>query len=405
MPEAIQIAPNVRWVGMNDRTTDLFEGLWPISREGVTYNAYLVDGGERKALIDLAKGFKTDELLRNLEPFGGPAALDYVVVNHMEPDHTGALATIFGLAPKATVLCTEKARAMLASFYGIRDRVRAVKDGETVSLGRTNLQFFEAPFLHWPETMVTYEPESKALFPCDAFGSFGAFSGSIFDDGQDSLEFFEREALRYYANIVAKYSRMVLKAVEKLALLPVKIVAPSHGLIWRRDPARIIGLYKAWASYALPGEGGNVPGEPRVTVVYGSMYGNTAACAGAIAKGARAAGVPVETFDASRTHASYILPALWRSRGIAVGSPAYDGHLFPAVASVLSLAAQKGIVGRKAAFCGSYAWNGGAEAEFKREAEAMKWDLLGSLAFPGAPSPETLAAGEAMGAALARAIA
>jgi glyoxylase-like metal-dependent hydrolase (beta-lactamase superfamily II) len=262
---AIEIRPGIYWIGVNDRTTDLFEGLWPITQEGVSYNAYLVNG-EQKALIDLAKGFKTDEFLQQIAEVVDPTALDYIVINHMEPDHTGILSILRRIAPRATILCSEKAQGMLAGFYQIADGVRVVADGEVVSLGSHTLQFFSTPFVHWPETMMTYEPAHKVLFSCDAFGGYGALQGALFDDECTDPAFYEREALRYYVNIVAVFSRPVLKAIERLGSLPVEVIAPSHGLVWRRDPGRIVELYRRWAGYATG------PGDLGVTLLYGGAH-------------------------------------------------------------------------------------------------------------------------------------
>jgi anaerobic nitric oxide reductase flavorubredoxin len=397
MSEAIEISPNIYWIGVNDRTTDLFEGIWPITREGVTYNTYLVNG-EKKALIDLTKILKGEELLRRVDSLIDVAALDYIVINHVEPDHTGVLKLFQRLAPRATLICTEKARGMLESFYGAGNRVQVVRDGETLSLGNIDLKFFETPFVHWPETMMTYEPLSQVLFSCDAFGSYGTFEGTIFDDERASVEFYEREALRYYTNIVAKFSRMVLRAIDKLTAVPIKIIAPSHGLVWRTRPTRIVELYKKWADYALG------PTEPEVTLMYASMYGNTETMMNVVAHGIAGTGTPVQIFDVTHTHVSYILPSLWTRRGVVVGAPTYEGHLFPTMAAVLAVADQKRIVNKKAAYFGSYGWHGGAQAAFQKMVEPLKWDVVETLTFVGSPTREKLKAGEALGARFAQAL-
>ena len=167
----IEIKPDVYWIGVNDRTTDLFEGLWPITQEGVSYNAYLIND-EKTAIIDLAKAFKTDEFFDQVDQVTDISQLDYVVVNHMEPDHSGILRTLRRMAPQATILGTEKTRAMLESFYGITEPVEVVQDGDTLSLGQHTLKFVYTPFVHWPETMMTYETTEQILFACDAFGSY-----------------------------------------------------------------------------------------------------------------------------------------------------------------------------------------------------------------------------------------
>jgi len=394
---ATEMRPGIYWIGVNDRTTDLFEGLWPIAQEGVSYNSYLV-AGEQKALVDLVKGTKTDEFLAHVAEVVDPADLDYIVINHVEPDHTGILRTLHRVAPRAVILTTQKAVGMLASFYQIDDRVRAVEDGETISLGSHTLQFFSTPFVHWPETMMTYETTQKVLFSCDGFGGYGALRGALFDDQCTDHAFYERESLRYYVNIVASFSRPVLKAIERLADLPVEVIAPSHGLVWRQDPGRIVALYRKWAGYAS-GEP-----EPGVTMLYASMYGNTERMMNAIAQGVSQADVPLEIFDVTRAHVSYILPSLWVRRGVIVGAPTYEGGLFPPMAHVLDVAARKRVFGRKVAYFGSYGWGGGGQQEFSRLAQSLKWEMVDSLPFPGGPTSEDLDKGVELGVRLAQAL-
>jgi anaerobic nitric oxide reductase flavorubredoxin len=393
----VEIKPNIHWIGVNDRTTDLFEGLWPITQEGVSYNAYLIDD-EKKAIIDLAKALKTDEFFGQIDQIVDVSQLDYVVVNHMEPDHSGVLNTLRRIAPQVTILGTEKTRAMLESFYGITKGVQVVQDGETLSLGRHTLQFVYTPFVHWPETMMTYETGEQILFSCDAFGSYGALRGAIFDDECTDPAFYEREALRYYVNIVAVFSRPVLKAIDKLADVPVSVIAPSHGLIWRKNPGHVVALYKKWAEYATG------PTEVGVTLVYGSMYGNTEKMMNAVAQGVSEAGVPVSIFDVTHTHVSYILPSLWTQRGVIVGAPTYEGSLFPPMVQVLEMAAAKKIQNKKVARFGSYGWSGGAQRRFESLIEPLKWELSDSFEFVGSPTEEDLRRGEKLGAQFARLI-
>jgi anaerobic nitric oxide reductase flavorubredoxin len=397
MSEAVEITPGIYWIGVNDRTTDLFEGMWPITREGVSYNSYLVKD-EKLAVIDLAKAMKGEDFLRQIGGIADVAALDYVILNHMEPDHTGILNQVQRLAPRATFVCTEKARALLGTFYGITERIHVVKDGETLSLGRHELKFFETPLLHWPETMMTWVTPGQILFSCDAFGGFGALEAAIFDDQYESVEYYEREALRYYSNIIAKYGRMVLRAIDKLSALPVAIVAPAHGLVWRRHPERIIGLYKEWAGYSL------APAKPEITLLYATMYGATETMMNAVASGIAGAGVPLQIFDVTHTHVSYLLPALYSRNGVVVGAPTYEGHLFPVMASVLEMSDLKRLASKKAAYFGSYGWGGGGQAAFQKLVEPLQWEVLDTLAFPGNPTAEVLRQGEAFGAKFAQAI-
>lgn len=391
----VQLGPNVYWIGVNDRTTDLFEGLWPITQEGVSYNAYLIDD-EKKAVVDLSKALKTDEFFDQIDQVADISRLDYVVINHLEPDHSGVLRTLRRMVPQVTILCTEKARAMLKAFYGITEGVQVVQDGETLSLGKHTLKFVHTPFVHWPETMMTYEVSQRILFSCDAFGSYGAFRGGIFDDECTDPAFYEREALRYYVNIVAIFSRPVLRAIEKLADVPLSIIAPSHGLVWRERPQHIVELYKKWAEYAAG------PTEPGITFLYGSMYGNTEKMMNAVAQGISMEGVPLTIFDVTRTHVSYIMPSLWTQRGVMIGAPTYEGSLFPPMTQVLEVATTKRINNKQVARFGSYGWSGGAQRHLERLLEPLKWELVDSFEFQGGPTDDELRRGEEFGERFAR---
>jgi anaerobic nitric oxide reductase flavorubredoxin len=394
---SIAIKPDIYWIGVNDRTTDLFEGLWPITQEGISYNTYLIND-EKKAVVDLAKALKTDEFFDHIAEIVALSAIDYVVINHMEPDHTGVLRTLKRIAPGATILGSQKTKELLESFYGITENVRVVQDGETLSLGKRTLQFFSTPFVHWPETMMTYETSQRILFSCDGFGGYGALHGAIFDDEYPDLDFYQKEALRYYVTVVAKFSRPVLQAIAKLANVPVEIIAPSHGLIWRKHPQLIVDLYKKWSEYAT----GQT--EAGITLIYGSMYGNTETMMNAVAQGISRMGVPLEIFDAARTQVSYILPSLWTKAGVMVGAPTYESTLFPPVAQVLEMAALKRVLNKKVAMFGSYGWSGGALRHLKQIVEPIKWELVDSFEFAGGPTEEDLRKGEEFGARFAEVI-
>ncbi len=393
----IEVKPDVYWIGVNDRTSDLFEGMWPITQEGISYNTYLIDD-EKKAIVDLTRSLKSDEFLDQIHQIVDLSQLDYVIINHMEPDHSGVVRTLRRIVPDVTILSTKKAKDMLEAFYGVTEHVQVVGDGDTLSLGECTLRFFDTPFVHWPETMMTYLEEEEILFSCDAFGGYGALRGGIFDDQCTDLGFYEKEALRYYVNIVSVFSRPVLQAIAKLEGLPVSTIAPSHGLIWRENPERIVELYRKWAQYA------SEPGEPGVTLVYGTMYGNTEEMMNAVAQGISSEGVSVDIFDATRAHVSYILPSLWTKRGVMVGAPTYEGGLFPPVAQVLSMASTKRIRNKIATHFGSYGWSGGAQREFESFVDQLKWEITDPFEFNGGPTDEDLRHGEAFGAEFGRTI-
>jgi anaerobic nitric oxide reductase flavorubredoxin len=394
---AIEIKAGIFWIGVNDRTTDLFEGLWPISREGVSYNSYLIKD-EKTAIIDLAKSFESDYFFKQLADIADIAKLDYLVINHMEPDHTGMINTLIQLAPDITILTTPKAKTMLGDYYQITKNIREVQDREELSLGKKKLQFFHIPFVHWPETMATYEKSEKILFSCDAFGGYGALTGAIFDDQCTNQDFYLKESLRYFVNIIAKFTTPVLKAIDKLKAVPIDIIAPSHGLVWRKNPRLIIELYKKWAEYPAGGQ------EKGITLIWGSMYGNTELMMNAVAQGISAENVPLTIFDAARTDVSYILPSLWTNAGVVIGAPTYEASLFPPVAHVLDMAVIKRIKNKKAAMFGSYGWSRGALSEIKRIIEPAGWELAMDFEFAGGPDREELNKGEAFGAGFAKLI-
>jgi anaerobic nitric oxide reductase flavorubredoxin len=391
---AVQIKPDVYWIGVNDRITDLFEGLWPISNEGVSYNSYLIND-EKIAIIDLIKSFKGDEYFAQIDELIDVSKIDYIIVNHMEPDHSGLLRTLRRISPHVTLIGSEKTKKMLGDFFSIRENVHVVRDGDTLSLGQHTLQFFMTPFLHWPETMMTYEPSNRILFSCDAFGGYGAIRGAIFDDECKSPDFYQNEALRYYVNIVANYSARVLSAIEKLSDISVDVIAPSHGLIWRKNTSQIVNMYKKWAEYA------SGKSEPGITLIYGSMYGNTEVVMNAVAQGISRVGIPVEIFDAARTHVSYILPSLWTKRGVMIGAPTYEVSLFPPMADVLSMAVKKRITNKTAGYFGSFGWSGGALREMKRIIEPLKWNLIDTFEFVGSPTKTDIKKSEEFGAQFA----
>lgn len=393
----IKLAEDIFWVGVNDRTTDLFEGLWPIDNTGISYNSYAIKD-EKNILIDLAKAFKTDDFLNQIAGIFPPSSIDYIVLNHMEPDHTGVIRTLRMLAPKAEIICAPKAVQMLSDYYGIREGIRQVGDGETLDIGSRKLSFHHVPFVHWPETMVTYDTKTKVLFSCDAFGGYGALQGALFDDECLNLDYYEKESLRYYANIVAKFATPVKNAIKKLGGLEVGCIAPSHGLVWRKSPSRIIDLYARWADYSASG------GEKGVTLLYGTMYGNTEIMMNAVAEGIAAEGITPEIFDVARTHTSYMLPALLANKGVVVGAPTYEASLFPYMTIILEKAALKNIKNKKAVYFGSYGWSKGALKKTLEITEPLGWEFLETLEFAGGADGDTIARGYELGRRIAGAV-
>ena len=394
--QPIEIKHGIFYVGVNDEKTELFDGLWPIKNEGVAYNSYLIKDN-KIAVIELSKDVTTADYFNKLQSVVDPTSIDYVVINHMEPDHTGAMEEMRRLNPRVTLVGTEKTKTMLASFYGITENIQVVNEGETINLGNHTLQFYSTPNVHWPETMMTYETSQKVLFSCDGFGGFGKLGNGIFDDTCQNLDWYEQEAIRYFSNIVVSFSKPVLMAIAKLANLPIDMVAPSHGLIWRKNPQRIIQLYEKWSKY-------REAAEPGITFLVGSVYHFTEKMAQAVEEGMKKTGIMVNKFNVSTTNISYMLPSLISQQGVAVGAPTYEGRLYPAMTQALDMAAFKHLSKKKALYFGSFGWGGGALRQLTEKLETMKWKLEDSLEFIGRPTAETLQRGKEMGEKFARMI-
>ena len=384
------------------RTDDLFEGIWPIP-DGVSLNSYVVKG-DKTALIDLVRdwGGAVEALESGLSQAGVKLAdVDYLVLNHLEPDHTGWLAEFRRANPRVEILTTAKGAALVESFYKIKDGIRAVKTGDQLELGRgLVLKFVEAPNVHWPETMVSYEPSTGTLFSCDAFGGYGMLGDRVFDDQFTEAEHrrFEAESLRYYANIVASFGLFVKKAVDKLAGFEVKAVAPSHGIVWRRDPKRIVERYLKYARYLEEGR------DKEVCVVWGSMYGNTEKGLKAVLAGLEDEGVPYTMHRVPNEDVSYVLADAYRSEGILVAMPTYEYKMFPPMAHVLDMFERKHVWGRSALRIGSWGWIGGAKKEYEEAIAPLKWNCVEPVEWAGAPGPETLELLRERGRELARAV-
>jgi len=366
MDKPISINDKVYWVGINDRETDLFEAHWPLPR-GVSYNAYLIND-DKVALVDTVKSyFQTDYLDKIRAIIGTDRKVDYLIINHMEPDHSGAIKELKEVYPEITIVGNKKTMSFLEGFYGVSDNLKIIKDGETLDLGDYKLKFYLTPMVHWPETMMTYEQTEGILFSGDAFGGFGTLDGGIFDD-ELNVEFYEDETLRYFSNIVAKYSRMVQRAIKKLSGLDINIVASTHGPIWRENPEEIINDYQKWSSYGT---------EKGVVVVYGSMYQNTKKMAEEIARALAENGIEkIILHDASRTHASFMIRDIWKYEGFIIGSCTYNTDLFPPVEELINFLENIKIQNHTLGVFGSYSWSGGAVKRLEEFAENVKCELV-----------------------------
>jgi flavorubredoxin len=341
-----EIINGIYYVGVNDRTTALFEGLWPIPM-GVTYNSYVVKGSEKVVLIDGVAIGECEKLRDNIIAQIGTQAPDYIVINHMEPDHSGFLKVIRSFFPDITIVGNAKTVEMIAGYYGITDNVLKVADGDTIDLGGISLTFRITPMVHWPETMMTYVAERNTLFSGDAFGCYGALCGGVVDAEMDVEPYFP-EMERYYANIVGKYGVFVQKALAKLSSLKFDYICPTHGPVWHDEIPKVVGLYDKLSRYEA---------ENGVVIVYGSMYGNTAEMAEVIAERLAENGVKkIRVHDASRSHLSYILADIFRFRGLIIGGPTYSNTLYPPVEALVQAIKTREVKNRVIATFGSYTW-------------------------------------------------
>ena len=317
--KSICISNNIHYVGVNDRKKHLFENNWPLPY-GVSYNSYLIKD-TKSALIDTIEYGSNDNYLNNIERILEGSPLDYLIVNHMEPDHSSMIECVLRRFPDVKIVGNAQTHKILKLYFNIPDSsLLVVKDGEVLDLGEHKLSFHFIPWVHWPETMVTYDQTTCTLFSCDAFGGFGTLDGSIFDDENDFEGHYKTEMLRYYSNIVGKYSNMVQKAFAKLQGVEIKMIAPSHGLVWRGNPGRVLELYSKWCNWES---------EKGVVIAYASMYGNTEQMADLIGAKLGAKGIPVRTHDVSKSHVSYMLADIWKTKGLILGTCAYNIQMHP----------------------------------------------------------------------------
>lgn len=361
----VKLAENIFYLGVNDRRTHLFENLWPIPN-GVSYNSYLIVD-EKIALIDTVERTFIDDYLDQIELLTNGKKVDYLIINHMEPDHSGALKAVVAKYPEITLVGNKKTFDMVANYYKITENMLEVYDDSELPLGKHRLSFATIPMVHWPETMVTFENTNKILFTGDAFGSFGTLDGGIFDD-EINLSFYEEELMRYFTNIVGKYCPHTQRALKKVQTLDVKMLAATHGPIWRGDLSYILNRYEKWSTYTT---------DPGAVIVYGSMYGNTAKMADVIARQLAVRGVKnIRVYDASKTHASYIISDIFKYKGFIVGSAAYNNELFPSVENLVTKIEHYGIKDHLLGIFGSFGWNGGGVKNLQKFAENIKWELV-----------------------------
>lgn len=366
----IQISNNIFYVGVNDRKKSLFENNWPLPN-GVAYNSYII-ADEHTALIDTIEYGSNGGYLSEIAEAIGGRPLEYLIINHMEPDHSSMVNEVIKVYPDIKIVANARTFKILESYYPLpAERLLEVSDGSQLDLGCHKLTFVLTPWVHWPETMMTYDQTDKILFSCDAFGSFGTLDGGIFDDETDFDLYYESEMRRYYSNIVGKWSNMVQKAFAKLEGVPVKMICPSHGPVWRENPSKVLALYDRWSKHEA---------EKGVVIAYASMYGNTGKMADYVARLIAEKGIRhIRVFDVSKTHPSFILSEIWKYNGLILGSCAYNTGMHPMMALLTHEIAVSEPKNKVLGIFGASSWNGAGAKALLEAAEKAKMTVTGNV--------------------------
>ncbi|MDD7318777.1 MAG: FprA family A-type flavoprotein [Prevotella sp.] len=396
-----EIKSKIYYVGVNDRNKNLFEGLWPLP-DGVSYNSYLIDD-EKVCVIDTVDMAFFAQFIENIREVLGDRKIDYLVVNHMEPDHSGSIALLKKYYPEVQVVGNKKTFGMLAGFYGLgNDGNIEVCNGNTIDLGEYQLKFVLTPMVHWPETMVTLctpirsslTPQPSTLFSGDAFGCFGALNGGVIDS-EMNCDTFWLEMVRYYSNIVGKYGTPVQSALGKLASVDIDYICSTHGPVWHEHIGRVMAEYDRMSRYET---------EEGIVICYGTMYGNTERMAEHIAAAASKAGVKnIVMYNVSKTHHSYIIRDVFRYRGLIVGAPTYNTALYHEMDVLLSELAGKDIKNHLLGWFGSHGWASKAVCKIQEwNDSALHFEPVGTpVDMKQAMTPEVKAGCEALGKAMA----
>lgn len=390
-----QIAEPVYYVGVNDRTTYKFENLWPLPY-GVSYNSYLVKGSEKIALIDTVEISSMKRFVDSIKEVLGERKIDYLVVNHMEPDHSAGIPGIVEMFPDLKIIGNRQTISMIKGYYGIDDeRFLEIKEGDFIKLGDVSLRFILTPMVHWPETMMTYVEEKGVLFTGDAFGCFGALNGGVVDSQMDTDMYFP-EMYRYYSNIVGKYGLPVQKALGKTKDLKIEFICPTHGPVWHEKIGEVIDIYDRLSQYK---------GEDGVTIVYGSMYGNTEEIAETIAARLSEKGIKtIKVHNVSKSELSFIISDAFRYRGLIVGGPTYSMKLFPPIAEFMAAMEIREIKNKVIATFGSFTWSSTACAKLNECAANMKLEPVASLDMKQSPKMTDIEAAIQLADAVASAL-
>lgn len=360
----IQVKGGIYWVGAVDWSIRNFHGY--ITHRGSSYNSYLVVD-EKVALIDFVKAPFAEEQIERISEVIDPKKVDYIVANHAEPDHSGSIRRVIEACPNAEIVATERCINTLLKYYGGDIKITPIEKKPSIKLGKRSLTFVPVPMAHWPDSMVSYMPEEKLLFSNDAFGQHLASSGR-FDDEVDEAELMQ-EALTYYANILMPLWRSVSRALKALEGVQVEMIAPSHGIIWRKNPGKILEAYQVWVAGKT---------KKKAVVVYDTMWGSTQILARAIADGVASKGVDVKVHSLGSSHNSDVIADILEAKAVIVGSPTLNNHVFPTVASFLAYMRGLKPMNKIGAAFGSYGWAGGAKKVVEAEMQAAGIQMVES---------------------------
>ena len=362
------IAENIFYIGVNDRHKDLFENYLPLPA-GIAYNSYLIVD-EKVALIDTVDIAFAEVYFAKIDAILNGRNVDYLIVNHIEPDHGGCIGLLKQKYPAIQIVGNTKTFDMLNGYFGIHTQLHEVKEGDVLSLGKRKLTFYMMPMVHWVEVMVAYEDRDKILFSADAFGSFGTNDGDYLDKNINTDKYWD-EMRRYYACIVGKFGVPTQNALKKLSTLDIQTLCSTHGAVWQEHRSKVIDLYDKWSRYE--------PEEEGVVIAYGSMYGNTKQLTEAVAEGIVAGGVKnVVIYNVSKTDTSFILSDIFKYKALIIGSPTYMGGIYPLIEKLLSAIEHRGIKNRLYSCYGSFTWAGTAVKHLTSFAQTMNWELIGN---------------------------
>ena len=389
----MKVKDDIYYVGVNDRVKHRFEGLWLLPA-GVSYNSFIIADTEKVALIDTVDCAFFAEFLENIHEAIGDRKIDYLVINHMEPDHSGGIALIRKYYPEIKLVGNKKTFEMVQGFYGEpTDDDVLVKEGSTLELGKRTLRFHLVPMLHWPETMVSYEMSEGILFSGDAFGCFGALDGAVIDTQMD-VDRYWREMERYYAAILGGYAKPVQGALKKLAGLDINMICSTHGPVWTEHATDAIELYRRLSAQET---------EKGLVICYGSMYGNSQHVAEAVAQGAAEAGLKkIIVHNLSVSQPSFVLADIFHYKGLAIGGPTYNGGLFPVVDDLLKRLSNRNVDKHYIGWFGGCAWAPMVNKCITEYNEKMKMEVVTeALEWKFGASQDVLARARELGRALA----